>query len=173
MVPRLTEAAASAAPPDAERGVEEAVAKLGAAPEQLIGILQLVQKRFGYLPPRAIVHAATLLGMPVARVYQVGTFFKAFSLEPRGRRLVSVCLGTACHVRQAPLVLQALERALGISAGRTTADGEFTLQRVACLGACALGPVVDVDGRIHGQLTIRAAERLPAKLRKEASGGRG
>lgn len=173
MVPLLRETPLPADPPDAEHAVAEAAAKLGPAPDQLIGILQLVQKRFGYLPPRSIQHAAALLGMPVGRVYQIGTFFKAFSLEPRGRRVISVCLGTACHVRQAPLVLQALERTLRVSAGGTTADGEVTLQRVACLGACALGPVVDVDGQIHGHVTIRAAERLPAKLLKEAASGRG
>ncbi len=151
----------------ARQAAEQAVAELGRSPDQLIGVLQNVQKELGYLPKEALKRVSELMGLPIVQVYQVATFFKAFSLEPRGRRIVSVCMGTACHVRQSPLVLQALERALGVRSGQTTPDGEFTLLEVGCLGACALGPVVDVNGRVFGHMTVRKAEKLPEQLLKE------
>lgn len=113
----------------------------------LITILERVQAAWGYLPRDILERVATETGRSLVDVYGVATFYKAFSLEPRGKHLVSACLGTACHVRGAPAVQAELEEQLGVGPGETTEDGEFTLETVNCLGACALGPVVVVDGR--------------------------
>ncbi len=152
----------------AGRAARQAISRLGGTREQLIAILQDIQKNLGYLPKPALIETARALDLPFMQVYEVATFFKAFSLEPRGKRVISVCTGTACHVRQSPLILQALERRLGIKTGETTPDGEFTLLEVGCLGACALGPVVDVNGETFGQMTVSKAEKLPDRLLKKA-----
>jgi NADH:ubiquinone oxidoreductase subunit E len=119
----------------------------------LIQALQDVQDRLHWLPPEALERVAASLGVPLVQVYGVATFYRSFSLSPRGRHVCTVCLGTACHVRGAGAVLEAFERKLGIAAGRTTPDGRYTLERVNCLGACALAPLAVVDGRYHGQMT--------------------
>jgi len=112
----------------------------------LIAILEDLQARHGYLPEEALREVAQKTGRSLVDVYGVATFYRAFSLKPRGKHLVSVCLGTACHVRGGPAVAQEMERQLRIKAGETTPDREFTLETVNCLGACALGPVVVIDG---------------------------
>ncbi len=121
-------------------------------PEQIIGILQDVQREYNYLPRKAIEKVAEVLEIPVSRVFAVSTFFKAFSLKPRGKNHVCVCMGTACHVRGAQKVLDELERELGIKAGETDKDLKYTLETVNCVGACALGPVAVVNGEYHGKL---------------------
>lgn len=118
-------------------------------PARLVGILQDIQKELRYLPQDALRHVAERLAVPLPRVYSVATFYQAFSLTPRGRHIVKVCMGTACHVRGAPRVLEELERKLGIKAGETTYDLEYTLLTVNCLGCCALGPVVVMDNTYH------------------------
>jgi NADH-quinone oxidoreductase subunit E len=118
----------------------------------LIAALQDVQGRYGYLPERALAEVARLTGRSLVDVYGVATFYQSFSLEPRGQHVVSVCLGTACHVRGAAKVLEEFERQLGVGAGQTTADMEFTLETLNCLGACALGPAVVVDGRYFSRM---------------------
>ena len=127
--------------------------------DSLISILQDIQAEYRYLPENAIRTVATELGLPMIQVFSVATFFKAFSLKPRGEHTVSVCLGTACHVRRAPDVLDEIQRRLGIEPGETTEDMKYTLETVNCLGACALGPIVVVDGKYHGQMT-------PGKVKK-------
>lgn len=119
----------------------------------LVSILQDVQREYNYLPREALMKVTRDLNVPVSRVYSVATFFKAFSLKPRGRHLVSVCLGTACHVRGAIKVLEKIERELEIKSGETTGDLRFTLETVNCVGACALGPVVKVNEEYHGEMT--------------------
>jgi NADH-quinone oxidoreductase subunit E len=119
----------------------------------LVDILQDIQAEIGYLPKDALVETGKQLGVPVSRVYSVATFFKAFSLTERGRHLVSVCMGTACHVRGAAKVLQQIEQELGINTGETTKDLKFTLETVNCVGACALGPMVIVGEDYHGEMT--------------------
>ena len=119
----------------------------------LVDILQDVQSSIGYLPKEALEATAYGLDIPVSRVYSVATFFKAFSLTPRGRNLVSVCMGTACHVRGADKVLASVEKQLGIKTGGTTKDLKFTLETVNCVGACALGPVVIIGEDYHGEMT--------------------
>ena len=118
----------------------------------LISLLQDIQAECNYLPQEALVNVSKSLDIPLSQVFSVATFFKAFSLEPRGRHLVTVCLGTACHVRGGERLAQKLERDLGICSGETTPDYEFTLETVNCLGCCALGPVIVVDGKYEGKM---------------------
>ncbi len=126
----------------------------------LVSILQDVQARFNYLPQEAIIRVGQGLGIPLSRVYSVATFFKAFSLKPRGRHLLHVCMGTACHVRGAVRVLDRIEQELGIGSGETTRDLGYTLETVNCVGACALGPVVVVNGEYMGQMTSNKVKPL-------------
>lgn len=128
------------------------VSKYGANRDSLVSILQDVQSEHHYLPEHALRTVARELHLSLIQVYGVATFFKAFSLKPRGDHLVTVCLGTACHVRGAPAVLDEVKRQLGIEPGETARDMSFTLETVNCLGACALGPIIVTDGTYHGQM---------------------
>jgi NADH-quinone oxidoreductase subunit E len=126
----------------------------------VITALEHIQERFRYLPPEAMVLASERLNVPLSQIYAVATFYHAFSLKPKGKHCLNVCMGTACHVRGSPQVLDRLEVKLGVKAGETTTDGEFTLETVNCLGACALGPVVVTDSRYSGQMTPQKADIL-------------
>jgi NADH-quinone oxidoreductase subunit E len=119
----------------------------------LIDILHDVQLAIGYLPREALEKIHQGLNVPLSRVYSVATFFKAFSLTPRGRHLINVCMGTACHVRGSDKVLAQLEKELGIKNSENTADLKFTLETVNCVGACALGPMVIIGEDYHGEMT--------------------
>jgi len=121
--------------------------------EFLICILQDIQNVFEYLPKKALIHVSEKLDIPLIQVYGVATFFKTFSLIPRGGHTCTVCLGTACHVRGAEKVLDKVKRSLDIDVGETTKDMEFSLKTVNCLGACALGPMMVVDDDYHGHMT--------------------
>lgn len=121
---------------------------------QLVAILQDIQSEYYYLPQEALVEVSELLAIPLSQVYSVATFFRAFSLKPRGKHVINVCLGTACHVRGAVRILEKLERSLGVKPGETTKDFKFTLETVNCMGCCALGPVIKVDERYFGNLRI-------------------
>jgi NADH:ubiquinone oxidoreductase subunit E len=151
---------------DRTRRVDAIIDSYGGGREWLIMVLQDAQKEFNWLPEPVLHRIATRLGVPWAEVYGAASFYKAFSLEPRGRHIVQVCMGTACHVRGAQRILDELERRLGTPAGSTTKDGLFTIETVNCLGACALGPIVAVDGEFHGSMT---AARLPRLLEKYAA----
>jgi len=118
----------------------------------LIAILEEIQGEYGYLPEEALRIVSERSRRSMVDVYGVATFYRSFSLKPRGKHLVCACLGTACHVRGAPRVVEEIERQLGIKAGETTADKEFTLETVNCLGACALGPVVVIDGHYFSKV---------------------
>lgn len=126
----------------------------------LIAILQDIQAEYKYLPREALQQVARSLSVPLIDVIGVATFYRAFSLKPRGRHVVTVCLGTACHVRGGPKILEEFERRLGIKSGDTTDDAKFTLETVACLGCCAIGPVVVVDGDYHAQTSIRKVDAV-------------
>ena len=119
----------------------------------LIAILQDIQARYGYLPADALKAVAEKTGRPLVDIYGVATFYRSFSLQPRGKHVCSVCLGTACHVRGGPAVAEELQRELGVHPGETTSDREFTLETVNCLGACALGPIVVVDGHYFSNVS--------------------
>ena len=118
-------------------------------PAGLIGILQDIQKKESYLPQEVLEELARLMRVSLAQIYGLATFYKAFHLEPRGRHRVTVCMGTACHVRGALRVLDTAKRLLEIKPGETTPDQKFSLETVNCLGCCALGPMVVVDGEYH------------------------
>jgi len=147
--------------------LEALTAKARGRRRALIQVLQDIQDRFHWLPPEALEHVAEALGVPLVQVYGVATFYKSFSLTPRGRHVCTVCLGTACHVRGGGAVLDEFERRLGIAAGQTTPDGGYTLERVNCLGACALAPLAVVDGRYHGQMTEAKVQSVLAGAKKK------
>lgn len=129
-----------------------------------LAILQDIQREYNHLPREALVQVAQQLTVPLGEIYGLATFFRAFSLEPKGKHVCKVCLGTACHVRGGPRILEALERELGIDAGQTTADGRFSLETVRCLGACALAPIIVVDEEPQASMTPDKATRLVAEL---------
>jgi NADH-quinone oxidoreductase subunit E len=129
----------------------------------LISVLEKIQAKYSYLPEDVLRTVAEKTGRSLVDIYGVATFYKAFSLKPRGKHLVSVCLGTACHVRGGPAIAQEIEHQLGIGAGETTPDREFTLETVNCLGACALGPVVVVDGHYFSKVKTSMVKDILGK----------
>jgi NADH:ubiquinone oxidoreductase subunit E len=130
----------------------------GAEPFDIIEVMQDLQELHGYLPEWVLRQVSKSLGVPLIEVFRLASFYKAFSLKPRGRHLVTVCAGTACHVRGEPRILDEAVAELKVQPGETTEDRAFTIGTVNCLGACALGPIVVVDGKYHDHMT-------PAKLR--------
>ncbi len=144
--------------------VDQLIAKCGADKSALIPILQDVQCEFNWLPPEAMRHVARKLEMPLIDVYGVATFYRSFSLTPRGKHIGTVCLGTACHVRGGQRIVDEVTRELGIGPGETTEDMSFTLETVNCLGCCAIGPILVLDGEYHGEMT---PQRSLALIRKK------
>jgi len=142
------------------------VKKYGGNRDSLISILQDVQSEYHYLPEDTLRTVAKELNLQLIQVYGVATFFKALSLKPRGEHVVTVCLGTACHVRGAYTVLDEVKRQLGIEPGETSEDMSFTLETVNCLGACALGPVVVLDNKYHGQVSPGKVKKILKKQGK-------
>ena len=148
-------------------GVEKLPERVGAIldkyqrdKDSLVSILQDTQSEFGYLVREALMEISTGLDVPSSQVYSVGTFFRSFSLKPRGRHLVNVCLGTACHVRGAVRILETIEREIGIKPGETAEDLKFSLETVNCVGACALGPIVIIDGKYSGEMRTDKVKSL-------------
>jgi NADH-quinone oxidoreductase E subunit len=129
----------------------------------LIPVLQEAQDTYGYLSKDVIVHIGDKLNIPTSQIYGVVTFYSQFHLNPRGRNIVRVCQGTACHVRGAKAILKALEDTLKVSAGKTTADLKYTLETVACIGACGLSPCMMVNDDTHGRLTPEAVPEILAR----------
>ncbi len=132
----------------------------------IVPILQDINAKYNWLPPGAVRRVAEALALPLARVLRIATFYNMFSLEPRGKHLIRVCLGTACHVKGAGRILERLERELDVQAGATTRDRRFTLEAVRCLGCCGLAPVVTVDDDVYGKITsqriVDVLDRYPA-----------
>ncbi|MCS7216582.1 MAG: NADH-quinone oxidoreductase subunit NuoE [Candidatus Bipolaricaulota bacterium] len=133
----------------------------------VIPLLQLVQEQEGYIPPEAVRAIARYAGVPEAQVYGVATFYAQFRFQPRGRHVIRLCQGTACHVQGADALLEHLKERLGVEEGGTTADGLFTLEVVRCLGCCSLAPVMMVDEATYGRLTRRTVDQVLAQYRKE------
>ena len=123
----------------------------------LIQLLLDIQSEFNWIPKEAIQCVSERLQIPVSQIYRVASFYRAMSLKPRGKYVINVCMGTACHVRGASRIMDKLEDSLGIKTGETTEDMNYTLERVNCLGCCALGPVMVIDTNYHGKMT-------PAKI---------
>ncbi|MFH1891583.1 MAG: NAD(P)H-dependent oxidoreductase subunit E [Candidatus Zixiibacteriota bacterium] len=147
--------------------VESALSRTKDSHGGLIAILEEVQAKYGYLPEEILREISHETGRSMVDIYGVATFYRAFSLEPRGKHLISACLGTACHVRGGPAIAEEIERQLRIKAGETTADKEFTFETVNCLGACALGPVIVVDGHYFPKARISQVAEI---LRKASEG---
>ena len=129
----------------------------------MIAILQDLQEEAGYLKQEDLIKLSEKINVPIADIYRIATFFRAFSLTPRGKNIVSVCLGTACHVRGGDKVLNELESNLKVKPGETTEDGNFTLETVNCLGACALGPVVVVNQKYYGNVIPKKVKNILAE----------
>jgi NADH:ubiquinone oxidoreductase subunit E len=157
---------------DLQSSIDEIVSEYGAKPTALIMILQDIQKHYRYLPEEALRAVAKSMKLPLAQIYGVATFYRAFTLKPTGKNHICVCTGTACHVRQAVVIVDKLERDLGITAGETTANGEVSLETVNCLGACALGPLVTANGVYYGNMTVNRVEKMLSDVlhKKPASG---
>ncbi len=132
--------------------IEEIIESYGNDKSLLISILQDIQVEFNYLPRDALEKVSEILEVPLSQVFSVASFYRALSLKPRGRHIINVCLGTACHVRGGKRLVDRIERELIVKAGETTDDFQFTLETVNCLGACALGPIMVVDGKTYGRV---------------------
>ncbi len=146
---------------DVLRIIENHSGKMGG----LMTILGEIQSEYGYLPETSLKMVADETGVSLVDIYGVATFYHSFSLTPRGKHLVCVCLGTACHVRRAAMIVEELERQLGIKVGQTTPDGEFTLETANCLGACAIGPVVTANGRYFSKVDTTKVKAILEKVR--------
>jgi len=142
--------------------VNEYATENGGKDGVLIEILHDIQAEENYLPKELLYYMSQNLGIPLSEVYRVASFYRAFSLVPKGHHLVQVCSGTSCHVRGGSRVMDKAEHVLGIKAGETTKDREFSLERVNCLGCCALGPVMVVDGECHGNLAVSKVKKILA-----------
>ncbi len=142
------------------------IRKYGSDRSQLVSILQDIQTEFNYLPRTALDKVSKKMSIPESQVYAMATFFRAFSLKERGKHIVNVCLGTACHVRGGELILDSLERQLNVKAGGTTKDLNFTLETVNCMGCCATGPVVKIGDEYFGHMTNDKVEPMLNKFRE-------
>ena len=146
-----------------DQAVHSIVSQGPKGPDALIPLLQAVQRKLSYIPEEAIVAISERTGIATSEVFGTMTFYAQFRLEPQGRNLIQVCRGTACHVRGAVAVLSALERVLGIKDGETTSDMEYTLETVACVGACALAPTMVMNEEVYGQMTPVKVEEMFSK----------
>ena len=149
-------------------GLERIIDSYGCQQSNLIAIMQAIQEEYKYLSEEALTLVAEKLGISTAKVYGVATFYENFSLEPKGKHIIKVCAGTACHVRKSGPIYDAIYEYLGLSGKKKTSDdGLFTLETVACLGACGLAPVMTIDGEVHAKMTPDAALELLESIRKE------
>lgn len=149
-------------------GIADILTKHPASRSSLIPILQDIQERIGYLSQEAVAELEQRMGISANEIFGVATFYTQFRFTPPGRHTILSCQGTACHVRGGNQILRELEQRLGVAAGQTTADGQFDLERVACLGCCALAPVVAVDGKVHAQMTAKKVPFIISQYTEEA-----
>lgn len=133
----------------------------------LIGILYKAQEIFGYLPKDVQLFVARKLGIPASKVFGVTTFYSYFTMEPRGKHVINVCMGTACFVKGADKVLEEIKKELGITEGNMSADGMFTVDSLRCVGACGLAPVVMVDGKVYGRVKVEDVKSILDEYRNE------
>jgi NADH-quinone oxidoreductase subunit E len=153
---------------DIQDRLKEVLASFEGEKHELIPILQDTQAAFRYLPAAAIREISRFLNISESTIYGVATFYAQFKLTPVGKRIIRVCRGTACHVRGSAKVLTEMEKQLGIKAGETTLDMEYTLETVACIGACALAPTMTIDGETHGKMSTRKVAEVLGDRSKAA-----
>lgn len=139
-----------------EKKIDEIVSSFPREKSSILAIMQDIQKEFNYLPREGMVKISDHVNVPISRVYSMATFYKAFSLVPKGRYTIKVCDGTACHIKGSNVLLNQLNKVLDITAGETTADGLFSIETVNCLGACALAPVMVINDKVYPKVTSSA-----------------
>ncbi len=147
--------------------VEKIIEKYHGDSSALIAILQDVQEEFNYIPEEAAIRLSDAMHIPLSRTYSLATFFRAFSLTPRGRYPISVCMGTACHVKGGQRILEKIERELNIKAGEVTPDLNFGLEAVRCLGCCGLAPVVTIGNDLYGQINLTRITKTLNRYKKQ------
>lgn len=152
-----------------ENTIKEIVDRYNGDKSFLVPVLQDVQKELNYLPQEALDLVSSILDVSISQIYEVATFYKAFSLTPRGKFQMALCAGTACHVRGVPQIIDLVERELDLEPGETSEDLKYTFETVNCLGACALGPILTVNGEYHGNMSISKTDKLLKKLAKEGT----
>ena len=145
------------------RDIDLFIEKYGSKHSALIAILQEIQDKYRYLPKKSLLLVSEILGLPISQTYSVATFYNAFSLTPKGEHQISLCLGTACHVKGGERILEKIARELSMESAGTSKDLQFTLEPVRCLGCCSLAPVMRIDDDTYGRLT---QERIPKILKK-------
>ncbi|MBM4036877.1 MAG: FAD-dependent oxidoreductase [Planctomycetes bacterium] len=152
--------------PDQLAEVNRIIAEHGNRPSSIVPVLQDINNKYHWLPPGAVGRISEAVGLPLARVLRIATFYNMFSLQPRGKHLIRICLGTACHVKGAGRIVERLERELDVKAGGTTRDRRFTLEAVRCLGCCGLAPVGTINDDVHGKMTpaqfVKVLDNYPA-----------
>ncbi len=147
--------------------LDEAIERLGNKESSLIAILQIAQEHYRYLPAEIFPYLAKKLALPESKIYGVATFYENFSLEKKGKYVIKVCDGTACHVRKSTVILNALRKALGLNEGeKNTPDGLFTLETVSCLGACGMAPVIMVNDEVHPSMTPEKVDEIIASIKE-------
>ena len=151
--------------PDVVRGVREICAKHKDEPSPLLVVLSEIQKKYGYIPVEVQEIVSDEMGIPISDIYGVVTFYSFFSLNPMGKYVINVCLGTACYVKNSQSVLEKMETSLGIKAGETTPDGLFTIEAVRCMGSCALAPAVSVNGKVYPNVSPTQVDKILAEYR--------
>ncbi|MGB9487814.1 MAG: NAD(P)H-dependent oxidoreductase subunit E [Terriglobia bacterium] len=148
---------------------EKIIQQHNAQKNALIAMLQDVQNEFSYLPQDVLTYISRTMHVPLSRTYSLATFYRAFSLKPKGRHPIAVCLGTACHVRAAGKILEKFERQLGIKCGQTTPSLNFGLEAVRCLGCCGLAPVVTVGPELYGKVSLNKVDQIIKQHSKEGA----
>lgn len=151
--------------PEVRKGVEAICDEHSKEPSPLMMILSSIQKKYGYIPLEIQEIVSNKTGIPVAEIYGVVTFYSFFSLQPKGKYVVGICLGTACYVKSSQQILDKFEMLLGIKAGQTTGDGLFTIEAIRCMGACALAPAMSVNGKVYPRVTPDQVEKILAEYR--------
>ncbi|MHC4435450.1 MAG: NADH-quinone oxidoreductase subunit NuoE family protein [Planctomycetota bacterium] len=146
--------------------VDAVISRYEGGKESLVPILQGITNEFNWLPQETLMRVAEVKQIPIEHILRIATFYKSFSLEPRGKNIITVCMGTACHVKGAPRILERFERDLGIDTGQTTPDMQFTLEAVRCIGCCGLSPVITVGDDLYGKLTPAEAAKVLDKYRE-------
>jgi NADH:ubiquinone oxidoreductase subunit E len=150
---------------DKRTRVDEIINRYEGGRESLVPILQGISNEFNWLPQEMLMRVSQVKRIPIEHILRIATFYKAFSLKPRGKHIITVCMGTACHVKGAQRIIDRLERQLGVATGQTTPDMQFTLEAVRCLGCCGLAPVVTVGDDLYGQMNPAKAATMTEKYR--------